>query len=82
MQLKWNRAPKGVFGKTQLKKLRDRELSRSVSGGSIVWGRQRGGVQKQSGARWSRQCEGILGQARRMSGDNGTKRRLRAWHGA
>ena len=35
-QLKWDRAPKGVFGEAQLKKLRDRELRGSVSGDSIA----------------------------------------------
>ena len=37
MQLEWNRAPKGLFDEAQLKKLRDRELRGSVSGGSNVW---------------------------------------------
>ena len=59
MQLKWDRMPKGVFDKTQLKKLRDRELRGRVSGDSNVW-RRRGGVQRQGGAGWSSLCRGIL----------------------
>ena len=73
---------KGCLVKAQLKKLRDRELRGIVSGRSNVWGRQRGGVQRQSGAGWSSLCRGILGQAGRMSGDNGTQWCLPAGHGA
>ena len=39
MQMKWCRAPKGVFGKTQLQKLRDRELCGGIS--CVVCGRSR-----------------------------------------
>ena len=41
-QLKCDRAPKGVFRKTQLQELWDRELRGGVSG-SIVCGRRGGG---------------------------------------
>ena len=37
MQLEWDCAPKGVFGKTQLQKLRDRELRGGISCGKAQW---------------------------------------------
>ena len=53
-QPKWNCAPKGAFGKTQLQKIRDRELREGVSGGSVVCGEQGRGSRieqtEQSGA--------------------------------
>ena len=41
MMSEWNCTPEGVFGKTQLQKLRDGELRGSVCCGSVVCGRHR-----------------------------------------
>ena len=72
MKAEWNSTPEGVFGKTQLQKLRDGELRRGVCCGSGL-----------CGGHTARVAQSVCGphEAQRKMRDNGTEWRLRVGRG-